>query len=152
MFRRAARRVWTRSLRYVRNSRGIFPAPVLASIRGGGARTIAHLFFDGFRGLNPCLALRETHARELGSFDHSGTVRLQYAPVVDKRYFAKPIVLSHISPSQSSCAFHQTILRCADNLAHLRPTSNQVNTPNESRVNSLKRSRYPRCGLGVVAT
>src|SRR6266851_1036360 len=89
MFRRAARRVWTRSLRYVRNSRGIFPAPVLASIRGGGARTIAHLFFDGFRGLNPCLALRETHARELGSFDHSGTVRLQYAPVVDKRYFTK---------------------------------------------------------------
>src|SRR6266849_10852052 len=102
MFRRAARRVCTRSLRCVRNSPEIFPAPVLVSIRGGGTRTIAHLFLDGFRGLNPCLALRETHVRELGSFDHSRTIRFEHAPIIHKRKFSKPMVL-HAAISQWSC-------------------------------------------------
>src|SRR6266568_2701873 len=38
--------------------------------------------------------------------------------------------------------------RTAFGNAHLQPTSNQVNTPNESRVNGRKRSRYPPSGLG----
>ncbi len=99
-------RVLIRSSPCARNSAETpVPGPVPPSLRGSNTKGIPDLFPNSFRGFNPCLALRVTHVREVRSFDHSRTIRFEYAPVVDKRYLAKPIVLLHISPSQSSCAF-----------------------------------------------
>ncbi len=78
------------------------PGTVPPSLRGSNTKAIPDLFPNSFRGFNPCLALRETHVRELGSFDHSRTIRFEHAPIIHKRKFSKPMVL-HAAISQWSC-------------------------------------------------
>src|SRR2546425_2504241 len=90
-------RVSSRSSPCARNSAETpVPGTVPPSLRGSNTKAIADLFPNSFRGLNPCLALRETHVRELGSFDHSRTIRFEHTPIIHERKFSKPMVL-HIS-------------------------------------------------------
>ena len=96
-------------------------------------RAVTHLFVDGFRGFDPSLTFREAQLRELRRFHHSKRVLFEYAPIIHKRKFSKPMVL-HIG-----------------NLPEWRLTSNQVNTLNEPRVNDGRWRNYPArwAGSGV---
>jgi hypothetical protein len=54
------------------------------------------LFADGFRGLDPGLALCEANVRELRRLHYATAMLFEHAPVVHKSEFSEPIV-SHAS-------------------------------------------------------